>query len=171
MQRPSGISLSDLFAICREDPANRWLWIRLYLRDLLARVVILAFMAIGAAGSPMAWAGRSPTASCRPLRPTRSSSASRNRHDLARRPGCLCAPGDGLDGRLVGRSRGRSGRWASRLRRRTDPRISRRPGAIGGTTEDGPGHQRGSFPAPGPAGRQRPTNYSGASPCPGRNRC
>ncbi|UUB23276.1 hypothetical protein [Pseudomonas phage ZCPA1] len=50
MQRPSGISLSDLFAICREDPANRWLWIRLYLRDLLARVVILAFMAIGAAG-------------------------------------------------------------------------------------------------------------------------
>lgn len=23
MQRPSGISLSDLFAICREDPANR----------------------------------------------------------------------------------------------------------------------------------------------------
>ncbi|ACA57719.1 hypothetical protein ACEPVM_11670 [Pseudomonas aeruginosa] len=50
MQRPSGISLSDLFAICREDPANRWLWIRLYLRDLLARVVILVFMAIGAAG-------------------------------------------------------------------------------------------------------------------------
>ncbi|QZD62355.1 hypothetical protein K3176_23155 [Pseudomonas aeruginosa] len=52
MQRPSGISLSDLFAICREDPANRWLWIRLYLRDLLARVVILAFMAIGATGLP-----------------------------------------------------------------------------------------------------------------------
>lgn len=121
--------------------------------------------------SPMAWEGRSPTASCRPLRPTKSSSASRSRHDLARRPDCLCAPGDGLDGRLVGRSRGWPGRWARRLRRRTDPRISRRPGAIGGTTDEGPGHQRGSFPAPGQAGRQRPTNYSGASPCPGRNRC
>ncbi|RUE32766.1 hypothetical protein IPC1236_33970 [Pseudomonas aeruginosa] len=51
MQRPSGISLSDLFAICREDPANRWLWIRLYLRDLLARVVILAFLAYGLGGA------------------------------------------------------------------------------------------------------------------------
>ena len=119
MQRPSGISLSDLFAICREDPASRWLWIRLYLRDLLARVVVPGLHGNRCREFAYGLGGRSPTASCRPLRLPGPA----QRREIAMtwrvRPDCLCAPGDGLDGRLVGRSRGWSVRWARRLRRRT----------------------------------------------------
>ncbi|MFW3686796.1 hypothetical protein ACOAL9_34225 [Pseudomonas aeruginosa] len=50
MQRPSGISLSDLFAICREDPAIDGSGYASISATCWPRVVILAFMAIGAAG-------------------------------------------------------------------------------------------------------------------------